>query len=71
MQREGWVRVAPGREDKRSREISLTKKGVKQLEQAVPLWQEAQRRVTQALGDSRLERMLGDLTAVVDVAVTN
>lgn len=71
MQREGWVKVAPGREDKRSREVSLTKTGLNQLERAVPLWQEAQLRVTQALGDSRLERMLQDLTAAVDVAVTS
>jgi DNA-binding MarR family transcriptional regulator len=70
MEREGWVKVEPSREDKRSREIRLTKRGVKQLEQTVPLWQEAQQRVTQALGDSRLERMLQDLTAVVDAAVT-
>jgi len=66
LEREGLVSVAPGKDDQRSREVSLTSKGLKQLEQAFPLWQEAQRRIKSALGASRLDRMLDDLTAVVD-----
>ena len=65
LEREGLLSVAPGAVDKRSREVRLTSKGLERLEQALPLWQEAQRMIKQTLGASRLERMLGDLTAVV------
>lgn len=70
LEREGWVSVKQSRQDKRAREVSLTKKGVKHLEQALPLWQEAQRRVRESLGDNRLDRIIEDLTAVVGVAAT-
>lgn len=65
LEREGLLSVVPGRDDRRSREVRLTSKGMERLEQALPLWQEAQRMIKQSLGASRLERMLGDLTAVV------
>ncbi len=71
LEREGLLSVVPGKEDQRSREVSLTSKGLKRLEQALPLWQEAQRRVKRALGASRLDRMLDDLTAVVDATGTS
>jgi DNA-binding MarR family transcriptional regulator len=70
LEREGLLSVSPGKADQRSREVSLTSNGLKQLEQALPLWQEAQRRVRRALGVNRLDRMLGDLNAVVDATGT-
>lgn len=70
LEREGLLSVAPGKDDQRSREVSLTSKGLKKLELALPLWKEAQHRIKQALGVSRLDRMLGDLTAVVDTTGT-
>ncbi|RLJ16015.1 MarR family transcriptional regulator [bacterium endosymbiont of Escarpia laminata] len=68
LEREGLLRVVAGKDDKRSREISLTNKGLEQMEEALPLWQEAQCRIDQALGSARLDRMLDDLTAVVSAA---
>ncbi|MEW8505807.1 MAG: MarR family winged helix-turn-helix transcriptional regulator [Candidatus Thiodiazotropha sp.] len=68
LERDGLVTVKPGQRDKRSREVDLTKKGVRRLEQALPLWQEAQQRIRTSLGGSRLERLIGDLTAVVHSA---
>ncbi len=41
LEREGLLSVVPGKEDQRSREVSLTSKGLKRLEQTLPLWQEA------------------------------
>ncbi len=70
LEREGLLSVAPGKDDQRSREVCLTRKGQKKLEQALPLWKEAQRQMQQALGVSRLDRILGDLTAVVDTTAT-
>ncbi|MBL3529594.1 MAG: winged helix-turn-helix transcriptional regulator [gamma proteobacterium endosymbiont of Lamellibrachia anaximandri] len=68
LEREGLLLVVPGKNDKRSREVSLTNKGLEHLEEALPLWQEAQSRIEQALGSLRLDRMLDDLTAVVSAA---
>ncbi len=42
LERDGLCDSQPGREDKRQREISLTKKGKESLEKAYPLWKEAQ-----------------------------
>jgi len=68
LEREGLLLVLPGKDDQRSREVSLTSKGLKQLKQALPLWNEAQRKVRQSLGAPRLEQLLGDLNAVVSIA---
>lgn len=70
LERDGLVTVKPSRHDKRTREVNLTKKGVKQLELAVPLWREAQQKINASLGGERLDRMLEDLTAVVSSAAT-
>ncbi|MET0071197.1 MAG: MarR family transcriptional regulator [Candidatus Thiodiazotropha sp.] len=70
LEREGWVSVRQSRRDKRTREVHLTKKGMRHLEQALPLWREAQQRVRESLGNSRLDRLIEDLTAVVSSVAT-
>ena len=67
LEREGLLSVSPGKDDQRAREVSLTSKGLKQLKQALPLWNEAQRKIRQSLGTSRLDQLLGDLNAVVGI----
>lgn len=67
LERDGLLAVNPVAGDRRSREVSLTRKGLERLERALPLWQEAQERVTQALGAERLKRMLNDLRVLVEV----
>ena len=71
LERDGLLSVAPGEHDLRSREVRLTGKGLRKLEQALPLWRDAQRRVKHALGANRLDRMLDDLSAVVDAAAVS
>lgn len=68
LERDGFLVVSPGKDDQRSREVRLTSKGLDQLEQALPLWKEAQRRIREMLGSGRLERLLGDLAAAVSAA---
>ena len=68
LEREGLLSVSPGKDDQRAREVSLTSKGLKQLKQALPLWNEAQRKIKQSLGTSRLDQLLRDLNAVVSIA---
>ena len=65
LEREGLLIVVSVKDDQRSREVSITSKGLKQLEQTIPFWQEAQNLTEKALSTSRLDRMLGDLKAAV------
>jgi DNA-binding MarR family transcriptional regulator len=56
-----------GREkDERIRLISITDAGRSLVAEAVPLWCEAQARVTGGLGEARLSGLIGDLNALVE-----
>lgn len=62
----GLVRTRPG-EDRRVREIFLTPAGEEKLQEALPLWREAQGQMRKALGRDRLERLLSDLSTTLHV----
>jgi DNA-binding MarR family transcriptional regulator len=64
LTRQGLVRVEMG-EDRRTRVIQLTQSGEETLEKAFPYWQEAQKRITEMLGEERFERFLAELSDVV------
>jgi DNA-binding MarR family transcriptional regulator len=64
--RMGLIRICPG-EDRRERQITVTEDGQELLVRAYPLWQAAQAKVVQKLGQRRMERFLSDLSAVVAV----
>ncbi len=50
LQKRGWLRTLPAG-DERTHYVALTPRGVKQIEKALPLWQQAQERATQLLGE--------------------
>lgn len=50
--------------DRRSKAYALTEHGKETLHKGLPLWQEAQRKLTQGLGDERFEHLLAELDAV-------
>jgi DNA-binding MarR family transcriptional regulator len=62
----GLVRTRPGA-DRRVREIFLTTAGEEKLQQALPLWREAQSQMRRSLGRDRLERLLSDLSTTLHV----
>jgi DNA-binding MarR family transcriptional regulator len=64
--KEGLIDSVPG-EDRRSRVISLTKRGRAALMTGLPLWREAQANMVGALGQERLNGFLNDLSAVVQI----
>ncbi len=64
LKKEGWITIEPG-QDRRVREVSLTADGRRVLEQAYPLWQQAQAHVAERLGGERMAHLLGDLAATV------
>ena len=66
LEREGLLEIAYSKSDQRLREISITNKGMKKLNQAIPCWQEAQNLTKKILSTTRIDRMLGDLRATVN-----
>jgi DNA-binding MarR family transcriptional regulator len=66
LETRGLITIKPG-EDRREREVYLTAEGMEVLAKAVPLWEEAQERVREGLGEERLQNLLGDLSEMVSL----
>jgi DNA-binding MarR family transcriptional regulator len=60
LERQGLIRTSPG-EDHRTRILQLTREGRSILQQALPLWLEAQSSVVETLG-IRIQRLSEDLS---------
>jgi DNA-binding MarR family transcriptional regulator len=65
--RSGLLEVRPG-EDSRTRLVRVTPAGERSLEEAYPLWQQAQRETVGALGEERYDALLGDVAQAVSLA---
>ena len=66
LEREGLIGIAPGRADRRSKELRLTEAGVERLRAAREGWREAQTRFAAAFGEQRadgLRTLLGEVSA--------
>lgn len=68
LDKQGLLRIASGKEDRREREVTLTGSGQAILAKALPLWQEVQQEVRKDLGKVRFTRLLHDLSAIVEIA---
>jgi DNA-binding MarR family transcriptional regulator len=64
--RSGLLEMQPG-EDSRTRLVQLTPAGERALEEAYPLWQQAQQETVSALGEERHEALLGDVAQTVSL----
>jgi DNA-binding MarR family transcriptional regulator len=64
LERDGLVASRPGA-DQRVREISLTRKGQKSLDQAYPLWKQTQKSLRRVLGASEVDNLVAGLQATV------
>jgi DNA-binding MarR family transcriptional regulator len=53
LEREGLIKIAPGRDDRRSREISLTTSGKERVRQGTKKWSLAQAQFADAFGKAR------------------
>lgn len=65
--RSGLLEVQLG-EDSRTRLVQIIPAGERTLEEAYPLWQQAQRETVSVLGEERHEALLGDVAQVVSLA---
>jgi len=59
LEREGLIKIEPGKADKRRKELRLTVRGGDRLRMAAALWQEAQARFEQAFGAERARALRG------------
>ena len=57
LRRNGWIQARPG-EDRREVRLSLTKKGVRKYQTALPYWQSSQKQLQKALGEAGWEQMM-------------
>ncbi|HKP25524.1 MAG TPA: MarR family transcriptional regulator [Dongiaceae bacterium] len=65
LEREGLIEIAPCNEDRRAKEIRLSKDGVARLRAAAPAWAEAQSRFEEAFGRKRSANLRDILNEVV------
>jgi DNA-binding MarR family transcriptional regulator len=65
--RDGLINITT-EEDQRVRVVGLSKKGVKQFDDAYPLWVKVQSQMVDGIGLDRWSAFVEDLNAAVDVA---
>jgi DNA-binding MarR family transcriptional regulator len=64
LERRGLIRVAPDKEDRRNRLLSLTARGKKLLARAVPIWQQTHIEVEALLPDKNPDHLRKSLRAL-------
>ena len=69
LERDGLIATGLVDDDRRVREIRLTAKGRKALEKALPLWEKAQKRMRDGLGDKRWQGLSDDLGRTVSLGL--
>jgi DNA-binding MarR family transcriptional regulator len=67
LEKRGLIRVEEG-EDRRVRHVTIRPRGLEVLRKAIPLWREAQARMTGGLGEARFQQLVSNLNATVAVA---
>ena len=67
MEKQGLVSITPG-EDRRTRWVTITESGSAVLLEAYPLWQQAQAKIRERMGEERLQTLLVDLSALIEVS---
>jgi DNA-binding MarR family transcriptional regulator len=70
LRRAGLLMLRPG-EDRRVRLAAITEKGRKALTAAIPLWEQAQRQITEGLGRGRWDAVRRDLQRLTALAGEN
>jgi len=66
LEKRRLIEIKPG-EDRREREVTLTALGMEVLAKAVPLWEEAQDRVRQGLGEEKMRNLMDDLSEMISL----
>jgi DNA-binding MarR family transcriptional regulator len=64
LEKRRLIEIKPGK-DRREREVTLTAVGMETLAKAIPLWEEAQDRVRQGLGEEKMRHLMDDLSEMI------
>lgn len=67
LEKQSFIRIMPGKEDRREREVTLTLAGQEILSKALPLWKTVQGSVVESLGQNRVTRLIKDLSATIEM----
>lgn len=67
LEKRGLLRVSRA-QDRRMRQVSLTKAGGEAMVRALPYWKQAQTRMREGLGEDRFQRLLSDLQQAIQLA---
>jgi len=67
MEKQGLVSVTPG-EDRRTRKVMITEMGSTVLLDAYPLWQQAQAKIRESMSEERLQSLMTDLSALIEIS---
>ncbi len=70
LEKQGFIKVIPGKVDRREREVTLTRAGQDILLEALPLWKTVQEAVIESLGVNRVTRLMKDLSTTIQLANT-
>ena len=66
LERDGLINIRAG-EDRRTRELTVTERGREAVVSAFPLWEKAQARIVNGLGQERFSSLLSHLSEVVSL----
>jgi len=69
LQRDGYVKIAPDHEDRRRRIVSITAKGRRVFQEALPAWRAAQDDLAATLGETGIGQLNGALVQTLDQLV--
>ena len=66
LEKRKLLKIVPGK-DQRSKEVRLTQKGKDTLNKAVPLWEEAQKRLSDGLGMKNFQDLFTMMSSTIEV----
>ena len=67
LEREAFIKISEGK-DHRTRNVTATQKGLNAVAKAIPLWNEAQRKVKQKMGESSWHELMQNLGGFLKVS---
>jgi len=67
LEKQGLIVIAPGA-DRRTRSVQLSTSGHQVLASALPLWRQAQQKMTKQMGKERLSHLIEELRALEKMA---
>ncbi len=65
LEKEGLLTVKPG-QDKRTKKIIITRKGVNLLKKVTPAWESAQQELNRCIGNEKFGHLLKDMADIVE-----